>query len=175
MAKSKRESKKVISAVSAEAFNIAMGNYALSAVLHSKITAKMDADIVRIREKHAQPLADLAEAKDDAMLVILAYAQENKKTLFADKRSMETTYGTIGFRKGTPKLKTLPRFTWEKVLEKVKTILPDFIRKKEEVDKEGLLAARADEAVAPHLNAVGVYVDQDESFFIELKTEEVTA
>ena len=88
---------------------------------------------------------------------------------------METVHGRVGFRLCTPKLKTLPKWRWEDVLDKAKTILPDYVRVKEELNKEGLLDARHEENVAPYLNVIGVFVDQDEKFYVELKTEEVAA
>ena len=84
-------------------------------------------------------------------------------------------HGRVGFRLCTPKLKTLPKWRWEDVLDKAKTILPDYVRVKEELNKEGLLDARHEENVAPYLNVIGVFVDQDEKFYVELKTEEVAA
>jgi phage host-nuclease inhibitor protein Gam len=61
------------------------------------------------------------------------------------------------------------------VLLKLEALLPDYVRVEKEVNKELLLAARHDEQVAPLLPALGVMVSQSESFFIELKKEEVTA
>ena len=169
----KRESKKVVSGVTAEQYQEAMGIYARQDALAEKATAKMNLEVTAVREKYEAVLALCGEMKEKQMAIIQAYCTENKALLFAHSRSIENTHGKVGFRLGTPKLKTLPRWTWDKVLEKLESVLPDFVRVKKEVNKDALLDQRSSELVAPMLNEVGVYVDQDEAFYIELKKEEV--
>jgi len=72
----------------------------------------------------------------------------------------------------TPKLKTLKGFTWSAVTELLKIHLPKFVRTAEEPAKDMLLAARDEEKVSNLFPQVGIYVDQDETFFIECKKEE---
>ena len=86
---------------------------------------------------------------------------------------METTHGTLGFRTGTPALKTQKGFTWESVKNLLKEFLPGYVRTKEEADKEKLLADREKEEVAALFPKVGVKVTQDEAFFVELKKEDL--
>ena len=78
----------------------------------------------------------------------------------------------LGFRVGTPKLKTKKGFTWPAVTQLLKVFLPDYVRTTEEPAKNLLLDARDDEAVAKLFPEIGVYVDQDETFFVECKKEE---
>ena len=167
-----RVSKKVITGVTAEQYQDALSIYAQKEARADKLYAKLNEETTKLREKYDPELTVLLEEKEKQYAIVQAYCIENKERLFDDRRSLETIHGKVGFRLGTPKLKTLPKFTWDKVLEKLKTVLPDFVRTKEEVDKEGLIAGRNTDGVAQHLNAVGVYVDQDEVFFIELKKEE---
>lgn len=70
------------------------------------LTAKMDQEMTKIREKYADQLAELNETKDRTFEVMQTYATENKDTLFAKKKSLESAHGIIGFRTGNPKLKT---------------------------------------------------------------------
>jgi phage host-nuclease inhibitor protein Gam len=86
---------------------------------------------------------------------------------------MEMVHGTLGFRIGTPKLKTLKGFTWGAVTNLLKEFLPDYLRTSEEPAKDKLLADRDVEDVVLLLPKVGVFVDQDESFYVEPKKEEV--
>ena len=79
----------------------------------------------------------------------------------------------MGFRTGTPALKTLKGFTWESVKNLLKEFLPGYVRTKEEADKEKLLADREKEEVAALFPKVGVKVTQDEAFFVELKKEDL--
>ena len=171
----KRVSKKVVTGVTEDQFNEAMSNYAKDEAEGRKLEAQMDREIVKVREKYAGKLSGLSDRMVDDLLTIESYCLENKETLFTKKRSLETAHGVVGFRLGTPKLKTLPKFTWGKVLEKLRVVLPDYVRKIEEVDKERLLTDRSDELVAKSLNEVGVYVDQDEHFYVDLKREEAAA
>lgn len=85
---------------------------------------------------------------------------------------METTHGILGFRTGTPKLKTRKGFTWAAVLELLKEFNPAYIRTTDEVAKDKLLADRDNEQMPDLMQKVGVMVDQDETFFVEPKKEE---
>ena len=86
----------------------------------------------------------------------------------------------IGFRTGTPKLKTLKGFTWASVLELAKEFLPGYVRTSEEVAKDRLLADRdakltidgAEVPMVERMAKCGVQVVQDEAFYVEPKSEE---
>lgn len=171
MGTTKRQSKKVVTGVTDEQFQEAMSIYAQQDAEVDKQTAKLNGEITRVREKYDGAIQTAHDEMDRVGEIIQAYCTENKGALFADKRHIETVHGKVGFRLGTPALKTLPKWTWAKVLEKLETVLPEFVRVSKEVDKEGLLSNRAEESVATHLNEVGVYVAQSESFYIELKKE----
>lgn len=132
----------------------------------------MDIQMAKIREKWQDELAKLAETKDNAFDVLQAYAMENRDELFSKRKSLETTHGIIGFRTGTPTLKTRKGFTWASVLEMLKEFMPNYVRTKEEPAKDKLLADREDEEVAALFPKVGIAVVQDETFFVEPKKEE---
>lgn len=173
MATSNRKKKTVVSGITEQQYQEAMAAYAAADAKGAKIVAQLDTAVTNARAKYDPLITEQMERRDAAFEVIQAYCTENKATLFPKKKSIENTFGIIGFRTGTPKLKTLPRVTWAKVLEKAKSLLPDYVRTKEEVNKETLLADRNNEDVKLHLNEIGVYVDQDETFYIELKKEEL--
>lgn len=84
---------------------------------------------------------------------------------FGKLKSIQFTSGTLGFRTGTPKLKTLKGWTWEKVLDACQRLIPKFVREKPEIDKEGIIAER--ESLGSILEGVGVKVVQDETFYVE--------
>lgn len=172
MAKSNRVSKKVVALITPEEFSEAMSIYALNDAKQCKIMAKMDEEITKIREKYQDDLESCKAVEGTQLEVIETYCKEQKKVLFDKQRHIETAHGKVGFRMGTPKLKTLPKWTWDRVLERLEQIMPDYVRKKKEVNKEALLDNRNSENVAPFLSQVGVYVDQDETFYVELKKEE---
>jgi phage host-nuclease inhibitor protein Gam len=171
MAKSKRVSAPIV-AITQEEFNAAMAEYAIADAQRTKIMAKMDMEITKIRERYAPELQTLDNGMQDCYGLLQDYCMANKAVLFARERHMDTAHGKVGLRLGTPKLKTLPKYNWEKVLANLKMVLPKYVRRVEEVDKEGLIADRKEADVAMHLSDIGVYVGQDEAFYVELKKEE---
>lgn len=167
-----REKKTVYSGITSEQMEQAFADYAKADARQQKITAEMDVAMTKIREKWQDELAKLAETKDNAFDVMQAYALENREELFSKKKSLDTTHGTIGFRTGTPKLKTLKGFTWNAVVNMLKEFLPGYVRTSEEANKEKLLADRESEEVVALFPKVGITVVQDETFFVEPKKEE---
>lgn len=171
----KREAIKIISGVTMEQYHEAMSIYARSDNRADRLIAQMNIEVAHVHEKYDPELLTLMAEKEQQGEIIRVYCTEHKQELFAAKRRIYNVHGSVGFRLGTPKLKTLPKWTWDKVLEKVKVTLPDFVRTYEEVDKESIIASRNDEKVAPYLNDLGLCIAQDEIFYIELKKEEAFA
>ena len=167
-----REKKIVVSGVTRDQMEEAFGKFAFADAKVQGITAAMDAAITKIREKHADDLGRWQQQKDEAFDVLQIYATENREELFSKKKSMETAHGLLGFRTGTPKLKTRKGFTWSAVLELLRQFDPAYIRTSEEVAKDKLLADREDEQMPELMQKVGIMVDQDETFYVEPKKEE---
>lgn len=182
----KRQKKTIITGLTAEEANEAMAAYAKATARTAKINAEMDLQFAQIREKHADELSNLQKECNEAFEKLQAYASENQETLFAKKKSLDLANGTIGFRTGTPKLKTLKGFTWASVLNLVKEFLPSYVRTSEEVAKDKLLADREAEIEVSDTAQIekkhvpmrdlmakcGISVVQDEAFYVEPKTED---
>jgi phage host-nuclease inhibitor protein Gam len=168
---SKRAKKVIHTGITSEQMESAMGEYAAADARLAKINATMDEQFTRIREKYADDVAKLTDTKDKNFAVVQAFAMENREELFAKKKSMDGAHGVIGFRTGTPKLKTLKGFTWAAALHLIKEFLPSYVRTSEEPAKDKLLADRELPSVANKLAQCGIEVIQDETFFIELKKE----
>ena len=132
----------------------------------------MDVEMTRIREKYQDELSKLQDQKDKAFDVLQTYGMENQAELFSKKKSIETVYGIMGFRTGTPKLKTLKGFTWPSVVNLLKEFLPSYVRTTEEAAKDRLLADREVDEVRELFPKVGITVVQDETFYVEPKKEE---
>lgn len=152
----------------------AFAEYAIADANENQIKAKMDVEITRIREKYQEKLTELSEEKEEAFEKLQSYA-ENNRDEFGNKKSLEFTHGVLGFRTGTPKLKTLKGFTWPSITNLLKEFLPTYVRSIEEPAKDRLLSDRNDPEVAALFKKVGLYVDQDETFYIEPKKELETA
>lgn len=137
------------------------------------IVAELESKTQAIRESYTDKIDELRGERDEAMKLIHFWAEKHKEERFSKKKSQELLHGRIGFRTGTPKLKTIKGFTWASVTQLLKEFYPDFIRSKEEVDKEKLIAFREEEEAEDIYAKVGVELAQDEVFFIEPKTERV--
>jgi phage host-nuclease inhibitor protein Gam len=137
-----------------------------------KINADMDQKMNEIRSANQKELTKLSELKDEKFEQLQHFALSNADD-FEEKKSMEFPYGRLGFRTGTPKLKLLSKFTWDRVVDKLESSpLSEFVRIKKEADKESLLSNRDNADVNKHFSAVGISVVQDETFFVEAKKEE---
>lgn len=167
-----REKKTVVTEVTREQMEEAFAEYAKADARAQKIIANMDVQFTRIREKHQDELAALQACKSECFEVMQTFAMENKDELFSRKKSMETTHGVLGFRTGTPKLKTLKGFTWKAVTTLLQEFMPDYVRTVTEPAKDKLLADREAEPARSLFAKVGIQVVQDESFYVEPKKEE---
>lgn len=184
----KREKKVIITGVTREAADEAFAVYAKAAAQSAKITADIELQCAKIREKYALRLAELDDEKKQAFDTLQSFATENQAELFTKKKSLEMAHGVIGFRTGTPKLKTLKGFTWASALQLAKKFLPfTYIRQTEEIAKDKLLADRDLKEVAVYdtptcdprvvtmleaMAACGIQVVQEEAFYVEPKKEE---
>lgn len=168
---SKREKKPVMAQISPEQAETIMGEYAGLDAKIVEINAKMDQQITQIRDKYSDQLQNLGEKREEKLMQLQWFA-ENNQQFFEKKKSMDMAHGTIGFRTGTPKLKTLKGFTWSSVTNLLKEFLPSYVRTVDEPAKDKLLADRDEEIIAKQFTKVGIEVVQDESFYVELKKEE---
>jgi phage host-nuclease inhibitor protein Gam len=167
--------KKVLhSSITREDAETAFASFASADAQQQKITASMDMQITKIREKYSDDLTELQGQKDEAFEKLQAYA-ENNRDEFGKKKSLDFAHGVLGFRTGTPKLKTLKGFTWASVMGLLKVHLPAYVRTIEEPAKDRLLADREEPDTQKKFKDVGIYVDQDETFYVEPKKEEVAA
>ena len=173
MATTKRKSESVSAGITPLQYEEALAKYAANDAQICSLTAEMDEHITEIREEYDSDLNLLAGTQTMLLAVIKGYCLQNKVSLFVDKKSIDTLYGKVGFRKSPPALKPMKGLKWEDVVENLKEILPDYVRTTEEADKEKLLADRDKEDVAKLFPSLGVEVKQDEKFFIDLKKEEV--
>lgn len=167
-----RQKKTLILGITAEQANDAFAQYAKADAQINKINADVELQCAKIREKHADELTRLSDEREQAFDTLQAYAVENQAELFTKKKSLDMAHGTIGFRTGTPKLKTLKGFTWASALNLVREFLPSFIRTTEEIAKDKLLADRDAEGMGEKMAQCGITVTQDETFYVEPKKED---
>lgn len=134
---------------------------------NSRIAAR-DLEILNVTEKHNPTLTFLEEDAQRHADALKAWAEANPSSFPKDKKSIDFAFGTIGFRMGNFKLALLSRaWNWDKCLQAVRSVLPNFIRNKPEIDKEALIAQRDEPVIEFALKQCGMKVAQDESFFVE--------
>lgn len=97
-----RTKKTVLQGVTREAAEQAFAEFAKADAQYQQLTARMDLEVTRIREKYADQLAGLADAKERSFDLMQAYATEHRDELFAKRKSIESTHGVFGFRTGKP-------------------------------------------------------------------------
>lgn len=153
-----------------------MNELASAANNQRSFLALRDEEILSVNSKFEADLAECAQILKDRTDALRAWAECNPDAFPKGRKSLELLSGTLGFRTGMPKLAVLSRaFNWERVLDLVKSAVAwkRFVRTKEELDKEGIIAAAAAAAdkaqFADELKRVGLQVKQDDTFFIEPK------
>lgn len=145
---------------------------ARATIARDGLMAQMDHDLIDVRARFEPQITAYGQAIDGLMTHVQAWAEDYPEE-FGKVKSLELMHGTIGFRTGTPKLKLLSGWTWARVLDLLKAeAMSIFVRTKEEVDKEGIIAQR-NELTPETLKKMGVKVVQDETFFVEVKREAV--
>lgn len=190
-----RKKKTIIVGVTREQADDAFASYAKSDAQIQKINAEIDLQCAKIREKYADRLSVLTIERDASFDILQSFATEHQDELFQKKKSLDMSHGTIGFRTGTPKLKTLKGFTWASALQLVKRFLPSYVRQTEEIAKDKLLADRDIEleplplhdlspaeasssagvrSMRSVMSECGIEVVQDETFYVEAKKEELS-
>ena len=109
--------------------------------------------------------------------------RQKKVVLNGVSKPREPMHGPIGYRTGTPKLKTMKGVTWAPCTTLAARLLPGlYMRTKEpEIAKDMILADRNEEHVTllsgdegsmkDALERCGMYVVQEDTFYVEPKTE----
>lgn len=133
------------------------------------LKAEMDAGLKAVREEFESRLSATTERIAAKIPCAMAWAEAHPDA-FGSIKSIEMIHGTIGWRINTPSLRTLAGWTWDRVLEKLRTIpaFTVFIRVKTEVDKQAILSAR-ENFLDGDLREMGVRIAQEEEFYVEPK------
>ncbi|MDR2676097.1 MAG: host-nuclease inhibitor Gam family protein [Opitutaceae bacterium] len=152
-----------------------LGEIAEASALRAGLVAELEGRIVEIRQEYEGKIDALDRDVELKTSLLKQWAEASPEEFTDNRKSIDLLHGRLGFRTGTPKLKTLAGWTWERVMEALKKdcLGAQFVRVKEAVDKEGLLSAHAAGAlVDAQLRGIGVRVVQEEGFFVDPKTEE---
>jgi phage host-nuclease inhibitor protein Gam len=168
----KRITTPAIEEISEQELETKLSEYATKFNELETLETTLNSKITELRDKYQHKITEAKDSLDRTLKVIHFWAEKNKDR-FDKKRSMDMHHGQIGFRTGTPKLKTGKGFTWASITVLLLDLAPQFIRVKNECEKDLLLAKREDEETQTLMKKVGIEVVQDESFFINLKKEHI--
>lgn len=148
---------------SLEDVNIALRDIGLAERELSAIDSAAIKDIAAIKSKAAKDGEALRNRIAEISAKIQAYAEYNRDDLFKDRKSIELSFGIIGFRKST---KISVKKTTLELLKKLS--LTKCVRIKEEPDKDAM-ADLDDET----LLQVGAVRKVSDDFFCQSNTDEV--
>ncbi len=158
-----------------EELEVNLKEYAINYAAIAKKEAEMNEKINKIKEDFEEKTKELRYVADILSSEINAFCEKNKAD-FEKTRSKEFQFGIIGFRTTPPKVTLLNRkYNIKTVLELVKKIYKKaYIRVKEEIDKEAILADYSAKKLDDgKLAGIGLKIDQDEQFYINPKYEEL--
>jgi phage host-nuclease inhibitor protein Gam len=140
----------------------------------------MDRELEEVRRGYQCGLTQFTETLKEKTELLRAWAEANPTEFPKDKKSIKFVSGTLGFRTGTPKLALLNRkWSWDRVLKAIMSLgmADQFIRTKEEVDKDAILSSAAQnpdkDGATLACAAFGTKVIQEESFFVDPTLTEV--
>lgn len=149
-----------------------MGELATLAAKRNGLVADLDKAVTAARQMYEEPISSLEKQIEDKTGLLEGWASADAAN-WGKAKSIELLHGKLGFRTGTPKLKTLARRTWAMIVENLQAArLLLFLRVKTDVDKEAILAAHAKKEITnERLAVLDLEVVQEESFFVEPKIE----
>ncbi len=133
------------------------------------LVADRDRLIASVMEEHNPRIEAIGSEISAKLILCEKYATTHRESLFGKLKSAASSLGLFGFRTGNPKLVLLNRkWKWDDVLQALKSLgREELIRRKEECDKDALKKLEDAE-----LAAVGLRIDQEETFFIEPKRDD---
>jgi len=168
---------KVKEPITREEAELLVSDIAHSANIRRRIIADMDAAKLVIEQNCAQDLAQIDSAIKASSKIVQEWAEANPQE-FAKRKTITFGSGDVGFRTGTPKLKTLRKATFDAILEVfiMGTRFKNYVRTRFEIDKEKIIAHHGAGVLSDaDLANVALKVVQEETFFIEPQLTEIPA
>lgn len=134
------------------------------------INLGMQEEVDRLKTAAAAQGAPILQDIAAMEQALIRFGLDSKATLFDKRKSVDMTFGTIGFRT-TSTLKTLRKITWDTVLGRLEQAgQSDCIRTKREVDKEAMRKLPLDV-----LGNYGCTLNVEDVFFYETAEADAVA
>lgn len=129
-----------------------------------RVDADGDARIAKIKEEMAKNGKPLRERVKELTASLKAFSDYHKGEIFKDRKSLDRAFGVIGYRKSPPSISTS-----KNTVELLKKLgFHEYVRVREEADKEAMLAMDDDQ-----LSQVEAVRKSREEFFVQPKRETV--
>jgi phage host-nuclease inhibitor protein Gam len=141
------------------------------------LQAKMNKELDAVKSKYTDQVTALQKTLKEPVELLHAFANEQQKN-WGKKKSFELLHCIISFRTGTPKVVKDSKFTWDAVkalISKNNVLTKNFLRTTTEINKEAILACKDEGLLAALQNDAYCSIDQEESFYVYSKTEELAA
>ena|SRR3990167_375525 len=154
--------------ITEEAAKAAMKEWLDNDVQLAKVQAEKRVKITPLVQKYEGLERELTDKKLQAAEVLEAYAAQNRDTLLPNgRKSTGFEGGTIGWKSSPPKL-ALAReaeLGWDEVLVLARTVLPEYVLLKQELDKSGIL--RNAGGLTDKLEKAGLAIESTETFYVK--------
>lgn len=164
---------KTLTITSPEALDAAVADVVRLKIKLTELTAAKDAEVAAVEKQFILRSQNLVDRIAQGEREIQDFCEAERASLFADKKSRETTLAIIGFRETPPRVSTRRKVTWAEVVKRLLRLDwgAAYVRQAEpKPDKEALLADR-ERLTEPQQVAAGIEFVSDERFFIEPKPE----
>ena len=141
---------------------------------HTHATALMEQEIAAIQKRHQENLLGIGRQIEAREAGVFVYCQKNRGVLFPEKKSIDLILATVGFELTPPRVdKISARDNFGKIGLRLENLDwgAAYVRYPDpEVNKEKILADRA-QLKPEQLKEAGLFIDQDENFFIRPKSD----
>jgi phage host-nuclease inhibitor protein Gam len=151
-----------------------LGMLCESEIERNRITLEMDASLTEIRQEFEGRIDPHQRRVEDLTLALEDWATANPQEFPSGRKSIDFVHGEIGFRTGMPKFKKLRRFkTLQLMAEAMRKLAwaRKYVKQSPPTVNKELVIANRDKLTAEQLNTLGIQIVQDESFYVDPKTE----
>src|SRR5690554_3604772 len=140
MAKRKNVDKRAPAIVTWAGADVALADIRSLQSAIDRCQAEKDAALQRVAEEHDMTLGPMLQTRDALARSLEEFATLHRADFGVQAQSKRLNSGVVGFRKGQRSLKTLSKWTWEKVMAALQAnMLAKWIRIKYEPDREAIL------------------------------------
>lgn len=141
---------------------------------YAERTAAMEQEIAAVQKKHQDAILSVARQIEIFEASVYMFCQNNRATLFPEKKSLDTLLAEVGFRLNPPSVEKIKnKDTWGTIALRLQASEwgKDYVREADpEVNKAALLAKRT-ELNEADLKKVGLVIEQEENFYIDPKSQ----